>query len=136
MRFFDRNGMRLGGLFEWARLMEDPEYRFVAHTRITSATDAEISVDVYSSWLGLETARIPGDTRPALIFETWAHYHRENEVTCDRWASESATRIGHAELVALCGAMFPAPVLLDLDAFGRPAGPDDWVGAPLPQRAQ
>lgn len=123
----------MSDVFAWARRANDPEYRHVALTTITSEADPEMSVTVYTDWSGLDRATaIPGPERPALIFETLALYQATEDITTDRWATESAARIGHAELVALVVAAIPDAKVTDLDAFGKPASADTWVGSPLP----
>lgn len=133
MRYYDRNGELLDDVLRWARRMDEPEYVHVALTMITSEADPDMAVVVSTQWTGLDPATgILGPERPALIFETMALYQATQDIMTDKWATESATRIGHAELVALVVATMPDATVVELDAFGRPASAATWVGAPLP----
>ncbi len=134
MRFYDRDGSELDNVMDWYRLRCDPERCLVAHTRVVSIAEPAMGVEVFTSWVGIDTWDVPGTDRPPLIFETMTNYKSAGEITCDRWENEHAARIGHTEMVALAAATIYKPRITDLDAFGRTGGPS-WVGAPLPPPA-
>lgn len=87
--FYDRNGNRLG-LFEWARLNEDDEYKRIAHTVVRGR-------EVSTIWLGLDHGF--GMREHPIIFETMVFDSNGRELDIARYPFEKMARAGHASLV-------------------------------------
>lgn len=85
--FYDRNGNRLG-LFEWARLHEDDEYKRIAHTVVRGR-------EVSTIWLGLDH----GFGEIPIIFETVVFDGNRHTLDMARYPFESMARAGHAAFV-------------------------------------
>lgn len=95
---------------EWARLQEDPDYRFVRRTRLSDFAW------VITIWQGLDPCRFLNATGPFLIFETSAFKLAAEGIRLDageqRWvvdgaqprhATEKQALRCHGEMVAkLC----------------------------------
>lgn len=123
-RYFDRSGSPMG-LMEWAKKMEDMDYRRIALTHLPNYRY------VSTVWMGLDhSLRLTGAARE--IFETMAFeeqpkwsppwkselgshngfwYHEE--VDCERWATEGEALIGHREM---CERICPGSLTLGLGA--------------------
>lgn len=85
MPYYDRAGRRIG-LFEWAALFEDLEYRFVAKTRVGTC-------GVSTIWVGHDMSLWPGTPFP-LIFETAVAWPGALRIMA-RYASEVDALAGH-----------------------------------------
>lgn len=90
--YYDREGRELD-LYEWARKMEDDEYKRVA-------LDWVGGISVSTVWLGVNYRFEEG---PPLIFETMvfdSNYDELTEFDTCRYATEEEARAGHEEVVA------------------------------------
>lgn len=85
---FDKNGNPLS-LFEWAKLMEDKEYKRVALTELPNG------VRISTVWLGLDHS-FGGDK--ILIFETMV-FGGEHDGNMDRYSTLEEAQKGHEEFV-------------------------------------
>ena len=87
-RYFGKDGAPLQ-LMEWARLMEDEEYK-----RVGSESRGDVLVSTV--WLGLDHSFGQG---PPIIFETLIFGGEHDEYT-KRYSTEDQAREGHDRIVA------------------------------------
>lgn len=99
-------------------LLGDRDYKRVALTRITSATDPAVNYRVSTVWLGLDHNWGDGDP---ILFETMSFGGGEAQNESQwRWTTEAAAVAGHAEIVASIAATVPDERLEELREW--PAG--------------
>lgn len=85
--YWDRAGTYMDDVLEWARLYEDPGYRFVA-------LDVDGDTRVSTIWQGLNLQPTFIEDAIPLIFETMV-FHGENEVARMFWPTEESALAGH-----------------------------------------
>jgi hypothetical protein len=91
--YYDREGKQLG-LFEWARLMKNNEYKVVAQDVLVEGDEP---VQVSTIWLGLNMQFLDG---PPLIFETMIFGGRYEGYQW-RYPTEAAALAGHDQALSL-----------------------------------
>jgi len=90
-RYYKRDGTPITDTLEWARLLEDQEYRRVAETTLPDGKW------VSTVWLGLNHNY--GEWRP-LIFETMVFTSKgSDDLDCERYATEDEAIAGHKQVV-------------------------------------
>lgn len=108
--WYDRQGQPLD-TEDANRLLGDDQYKRVARTRITSASDPAIEWDVSTVWLGVNY-NFTNDG-PPIIFETMVFGSGDGDQYMQRYATEEQARAGHAETVTLVAATVPDEQITD-----------------------
>ncbi len=86
--WYDRNGKPITDLLEWARLLNDAEYKRVAYDDLGDGRY------ISTVWLGLDHGYGRG---PPLIFETMTFGPGGGD--CQRYATLEEARRGHEEML-------------------------------------
>ncbi|WP_406122966.1 hypothetical protein OHQ89_12430 [Streptomyces canus] len=100
------------------RLLGDPDYKRVALTEITSASDSSVKHLVSTVWLGLDHSHTGG---APVIFETMVF--GDGDTVNDEWACrysrEAEAEAGHAETVTVVAATVTDEVITQLNAWPK-----------------
>lgn len=110
--FYDRDGAPIDR-DTWAKHIPDRAYCRVLRTTITSAADPTVTVDVDTAWIGIHHSHTDG---PPLIFESVV-LDNSSDMQARRYTTESAARIGHADMVGRVAAGITDPIALDATAW-------------------
>lgn len=110
MTYYDRDGVLIGDVMDWARSFEDSNRR-VALTKVTGGNPPRV-FEVSTVHLGLDHSFGDG---PPLIFETMVFGLDDGDVMMDRYSTEQQARAGHTAMVVQVAAMMSRPVVLDID---------------------
>lgn len=112
--WYDRHGSPIDAATA-DRLLRDKQYRRIALTEITSASDPDITWRVSTVWLGTNH---DFDGGPPIIFETMVFADGSmDDKYMDRYAIEEQARAGHAEIVTMVAATVPDERIADLDEW-------------------
>ncbi|MGW1814173.1 hypothetical protein ACWCQM_11505 [Streptomyces sp. NPDC002125] len=109
--YFDRAGREIDESL-WLALQGAPQRTVVARTKITSTDDPTIRHEVSTVWLGSNHNYGYGDP---LTFETMV-FGDDDEEYSQRYATEEAAKVGHAETVTVVAATVPDALIRDYDA--------------------
>jgi hypothetical protein len=95
------------------RLLGDPDYKRVALTEITSASDSSVHHRVSTVWLGLDHSHTGG---APIIFETMVFEGGDTaqEEWARRYSTEAEAEAGHAEIVTVIAATVADEVITHL----------------------
>ncbi|MFF6988378.1 hypothetical protein [Streptomyces sp. NPDC010273] len=120
--YYDRTG-RPVEMMEWASLFGTPDYKHVAYTEVTSASDPAVKYRVSTVWLGINHNYLNG---PPHIFETMVFADTPDperyrgvfepdpawmDMLCRRYSNELDAKLGHQETVILVAATVPDEVI-------------------------
>lgn len=132
VNWYDRDGKPISP--EWAsHLLSKPEYKHVARTDITSASDPAIKYRVSTVWLGLdhgygsdqplifETMVFPGEPDPERYRGTFDPDPAWLDMLCRRYTNELDAQLGHEETVILVAATVPDELITNEPSLKPPA---------------
>lgn len=119
--WYDRQGQPINALTA-NDLLGKIDYVRVALTEITSPSDPSHDCRVSTVWLALDQGVIyhaQNPEMPPVLFETMIFGGR-HDLDRERWCTEDAARIGHAETVAMLRLAMPDPQVRDITAEAAP----------------
>lgn len=100
VRYYNRNGVAIG-LYKWAELIGDSNYRIIAQHNVGNLC-------VSTVWLGLDH-RVFGDGEPlifeSMIFEVPQGDEHWRSLEMRRYCTELEAKVGHTDLVYLANTM-------------------------------
>jgi len=115
--WFDRQANPIDAATANERLM-DRDYSRVGLTRVTSASNPNVSYMVSTVWLATNYNFLGG---PPILFETMVFGGGEGQDQSQwRWGTEVQAEAGHAEIVATVAATVDDALVEDLADWPRP----------------
>lgn len=110
---YDKQGIPIS-MERFGDLSSDKDYKRVARTKVLDAADPAKSYDVSTVWLGFDHRF--GDEGAPIIFETMVFAEGSSEdLSCERYVTESAAREGHTAMVVTVAADLGDPIVTDME---------------------